>query len=100
LTTKVVVPTAEKMSMFFFRVVTPCELVSRHQRFGGTYFSPEDGGSMFLRNIGVYLQVHTALQPRRPTENFSLTLLKIFIFVNSQLHHVVDDISQLLNMPT
>jgi hypothetical protein len=25
----------------------------------------EDGGSMFLRNVGVYLQDHTALQPRR-----------------------------------
>jgi hypothetical protein len=29
--------------------------------------SPEDGGSMFLRNVGIYLQVHTALHPRRPT---------------------------------
>jgi hypothetical protein len=26
-------------------------------------FSPEDGGIMFLR---IYLQVHMALQPRRP----------------------------------
>jgi hypothetical protein len=30
-------------------------------------FSPEDGGSMFLLIFGIYLQVHTALQPRRPT---------------------------------
>jgi hypothetical protein len=26
-----------------------------------------DGGSMFLQNLGIYLQLHTALQPRRPT---------------------------------
>jgi hypothetical protein len=25
--------------------------------------SPEDGGSMFLRNVGIYTQVHTTLQP-------------------------------------
>jgi hypothetical protein len=31
------------------------------------YFSPEDGSSMFLRNFGVYLQIHTALQPRTLT---------------------------------
>jgi hypothetical protein len=37
------------------------ELTGRYQRF-----DPEDGGSMFLL-IVVYLQVHTALQPRRPT---------------------------------
>jgi hypothetical protein len=29
-------------------------------------FSPEDGSSIFLRNIGIYLQVNAALQPRRP----------------------------------
>jgi hypothetical protein len=28
-----------------------------------TMFSPEDGGSMFLLNVGIYLQVYTALQP-------------------------------------
>jgi hypothetical protein len=26
--------------------------------------SPEDGGSMFLHNAGIYLQVHTALHPK------------------------------------
>jgi hypothetical protein len=53
-------------------VVTPCGLVDRrrYQCFGGTYcpiFRAEDGGSIFLRNVGIYLQVHTVLQPRRPT---------------------------------
>jgi hypothetical protein len=27
--------------------------------------SPDDGGSLFLRNIGIYLEVYLALQPRR-----------------------------------
>jgi hypothetical protein len=45
-------------------VVSSCLLVGRYQRFGGTYclhlqhLSPEDGGSMFFRNVGIYLQVH------------------------------------------
>jgi hypothetical protein len=29
-------------------------------------FNPEDGGSIFLWNIGIYLKVRMALQPRRP----------------------------------
>jgi hypothetical protein len=39
--------------------------------FQGTYcvhinlFSPEDGDSKFLRNAGIYIQVHTVLLPRR-----------------------------------
>jgi hypothetical protein len=28
-------------------------------------FRAQNGESMFLRNVGIYLQVHTALQPRR-----------------------------------
>jgi hypothetical protein len=35
-----------------------------------TIFGPEDGDSMFLRNVGICLQVHTALQPRRPTPTY------------------------------
>jgi hypothetical protein len=31
------------------------------------HFCPEDGDSMFLRNMSIYLQVHMALQPRRQT---------------------------------
>jgi hypothetical protein len=50
--------TAVKMSILVLWVVMLCGLVGR-------YLSPEDGGSMFLRNVGIYLQVHTALQPRR-----------------------------------
>jgi hypothetical protein len=59
--------TAVKMKMVVFRIVTPCGLAGVYERFRITYcFSPEDGGSMFLRNVGTHLQVHTALQPRRP----------------------------------
>jgi hypothetical protein len=32
-------------------------------------FRVEDEGSMFLRNVCVYLQVHTPLQPRKPTSS-------------------------------
>jgi hypothetical protein len=30
-------------------------------------FWAEEGGSMFLQTLGIYLHVHTALLPRRPT---------------------------------
>jgi hypothetical protein len=62
--------------MLIFWVVKPCGLVGRYQRFGGTYclhlqrwnhFSPKDRDSMFLRNVGIYLQALTALQPRTTT---------------------------------
>jgi hypothetical protein len=61
--------TAVKMSMLIFWVVPPCGLVNRYLHFGGTYclFSPEEGGSVFLRNFGGYLQVHTALLPKIST---------------------------------
>jgi hypothetical protein len=29
-------------------------------------YSPEDGGSMSFRNVGTYLQIHTAFKPRIP----------------------------------
>jgi hypothetical protein len=58
--------TAVKVSTLVFWVVTPCGLVDRYQHFIGTYFSPEDGGSMLLRNVGIYLQIYKVLQPRRP----------------------------------
>jgi hypothetical protein len=65
---------------------SPSGLVGRCQRFGEKYclhlqgflspslglqrrvdWSSEYGDSMFLRKVVIYLQVHTALQPRRPT---------------------------------
>jgi ferredoxin len=56
------------MSILIFWVVPSYGLVDRYQCFGGTYclhfqgsyFSPEDGGSMFLGNV-----VHKELQPRQ-----------------------------------
>jgi hypothetical protein len=32
-----------------------------------TIFSPEDRSGIFLRNVGIYVQVYTALQPRITT---------------------------------
>jgi hypothetical protein len=55
--------TAVKMSMLVFRVLMPCERIDTFQRFEDS----EDGGSMFLWNVGFYLHVHTALLPRRTT---------------------------------
>jgi hypothetical protein len=50
--------TAVKMSMLVCWAVTPCGLVRRYQRIEGTYWK---------QCVGVYLQVYTALQPRRQT---------------------------------
>jgi hypothetical protein len=33
-------------------------------------FVPKEGDSMFLRNVGVYLQVHMTSLPRKPTPSF------------------------------
>jgi hypothetical protein len=41
------------LSMLGFWIVMPCGLVGRYQHFGET--------------LVIYLQVHVALQPRRPT---------------------------------
>jgi hypothetical protein len=46
---------AVKMSVLFW-VVMPCGHVGRYQHFRGKYC---------LQNIGIYLQVHMALKPRR-----------------------------------
>jgi hypothetical protein len=61
-----------KMSLLVLWVATPCEPVGRldttvSEEHTVSIFSPEDGDSMFLRNFGIYLQVHTVLQPTRPT---------------------------------
>jgi hypothetical protein len=54
--------TALEMSILLFLVLTPRGLVCRYQGFGETYclhlhghFSSEDGDSMFLRKVGIYL---------------------------------------------
>jgi hypothetical protein len=50
---------AVKISILVFWVVTPYGLAGRYQRFGRTS-STDDGGNMFLRNVGICLQVHMA----------------------------------------
>jgi hypothetical protein len=52
-----------KMLMLVVWVVVPSGLVGGYQCFGGT-FCPEDSGNMFPRNVGIFLQVRTALQPK------------------------------------
>jgi hypothetical protein len=60
--------TAVRMTMLFFWVVTPC--------------SPEDGNSMFLRNVGIYLRVYTASQPRTTTSLMYNSITMIIIIIN------------------
>jgi hypothetical protein len=48
--------TAVKMLMLVFGFVMPCGLVGRYHGFRETY-------CVRLWNIGIYIQVHTVLQP-------------------------------------
>jgi hypothetical protein len=63
--------------MLVFLVVTSCELVGRYQRFEGTYCFHLQGlkysDVILLRNVDIYLQVHTALQPIRRTYYSEMT---------------------------
>jgi hypothetical protein len=45
------------------------KLKSHHVTILMIVSSPEDGGSMFLRTFGVYLQVHRVLLPLRPNRH-------------------------------
>jgi hypothetical protein len=82
--------TVVKISMVAFLPVTPWGLQGGYQRFGGTYcphfqyFSTEDGGSMFFRNIGAQLQVDTASQPGRSP----WTILFSFSSVQRDAHFI------------
>jgi hypothetical protein len=60
--------------MLVLGVVTPCELVDTNvsEENSVSIFSPEDGDGMFLRNVCIYLQVHTALLPSRLSSTSSL----------------------------
>jgi hypothetical protein len=52
---------AVKMSTLDW-VVTFSGLLDRYERL-----NPEDGNSLILRNVGIYLQLHMGLQSKRPT---------------------------------
>jgi hypothetical protein len=52
--------TAVKVSVIVFWVVMPCGLVYDYECSGGIYslylhFNPEDGGDMFLQDVGNHL---------------------------------------------
>jgi hypothetical protein len=53
--------------MLVLWAVNPCGLVGMYCLQGWR----EDGGSMFLRNVGIYPQVQTVLQPRRTSSTSS-----------------------------
>jgi hypothetical protein len=56
-------------------------------------FSAEYGDGMFLRNVVVYLQVHTVLLSRRPTSIFTYLLpyLLIYSFISSFIYSLIRD---------
>jgi hypothetical protein len=68
---------AVKMSMLVFGVVTLCGLVGEYRWFERNIrgFSPGGGGSMFLRNVGIYLQVHMT-SPSTRQQRIDLVLLR------------------------
>jgi hypothetical protein len=71
--------TAVIVNCIIFWDLKPCSLVEVHGRFGGSYschlllacffpglpFDPENGGSMFLRNVRKILPDYKALHHRR-----------------------------------
>jgi hypothetical protein len=59
---------AVMISILIFWSETPCGFVSKHNasdKRSVSIFSPEDRGSMFLRNVSTYLEVHMVLPPRK-----------------------------------
>jgi hypothetical protein len=51
----------------------------------------EDGESMFLRNTGIYLQAHTAIQPRGPTNTDIFTAVRISVLKMNRNRVLWDD---------
>jgi hypothetical protein len=54
----------------------------RYPEDGDSIFLPEDGGSIFLRNTDTHLQVHTALQLRRPLSAPITPSHKVYIIIH------------------
>lgn len=44
------------------------------------WYSPEEGKSMFLRNVGVYMQVHRHSTWQNPKQNYAVELQKCSLF--------------------
>jgi hypothetical protein len=75
--------TAEKVRLVVFWFVTLCRLVDDpHQRFGQKFhlriFYTEDGGDIFLRNVGDLLGDYTASQTRKP----QFFLVSLFVSID------------------
>jgi hypothetical protein len=61
--------------MLVFWDVRLCGLAGRYRRFGRTY-NTEVGDSMFLRNVGFYLQVHLALKQNTSIDDIVFSMQK------------------------
>jgi hypothetical protein len=67
---------SKNILMILFCVKSPCWLVVIRQCFGeakcrSKHFSPEDGGSKLLRNVGLYQPIHAAIQLKRTLSELS-----------------------------
>jgi hypothetical protein len=70
----------DKVVMMMFRVLAPYRFSGRCQRFGETVsiLSPEDGDSIFLRNVGNYLRVYYGAK----TQNIIIFILTAVEILN------------------
>jgi hypothetical protein len=67
--------------MLLFPVAKPCGLVGRKGHVSSSSLRrAEDGGSMFLRNTRIYLQIHMASQPIRPTSTYLCSVYSSLAF--------------------
>lgn len=64
----------EVLTAVVSRVVTLCVLIN-----------PENGDSVFLRNVCIYLQVHKALQPKRLTTTEKETGFGLYVMIQNSL---------------
>jgi hypothetical protein len=75
-----------KITVMWYK--TPCSLVNRHRRFGGTSSqrypsqkvkSPEGGNSWLLRNVDTYLSDYTASNQKMVMLAFKIVLFCLCI---------------------
>jgi hypothetical protein len=76
-------------------VATPCGLVYVSQKQTVSTFCPKEGHSIFLRNAGIYVRVHTALEPSTPPSSSPRKLQISYQFVNLQCSNYVTTLCRL-----
>jgi hypothetical protein len=59
------------------------QILFKPYAFQPCHSSPEDGDSMFLRNVGVYIRNHTARKPKR-TPTFCFKIWQVWVISQSK----------------